>query len=143
MRPKRFVEAVKGLKFREVLNEEDFGRVQSLYVEAIDNSADRVLVGFQVRDPAVRIVWARVKVIPVGLLEEEEVVASALPPSEERYEAWDFRLDGLTFVEGPTGELSDLDEAKPDGLENSPAVLFSYPGRGSWEKLRQVFEQSL
>jgi len=141
MKPKRFIEAVKELNFPEVLDDADFGRVQALYVEAVDQSADRVLVGFRVRGPVVRIVWAVVEVIPVGLLAKKD--ASALPPSEEGWEAWDFRLDGLTFVQGPTAELDDLDDAKPDGLEKSPAALFSYPGRVSWEKLREASEQLL
>ena len=64
MKPKRFIEAVKELNFPEVLDDADFGRVQALYVEAVDQSADRVLVGFRVRGPVVRIVWAVVEVIP-------------------------------------------------------------------------------
>jgi len=99
MKPKRFIEAVKELNFPEVLDDADFGRVQALYVEAVDQSADRVLVGFRVRGPVVRIVWAVVEVIPVGLLAKKD--ASALPPSEEGWEAWDFRLDGLTSCRGP------------------------------------------
>ena len=51
------------------------------------------------------------------------------------------RLDGFWFSEGPTADLADLDEAKPPGLGDTPAVLSSYPGRVSWEKLRQTSER--
>jgi hypothetical protein len=54
------------LKFAEVLDDRDFRRVNDLYVEAIEHSVDRVLVGFRVRGPVVRIVWAVVEVIPLG-----------------------------------------------------------------------------
>src|SRR5829696_3000689 len=63
MRAKRFVEAVKQLKFAEVLLDGDFRRVNDLYAEAIEHSEDHVLVGFRVRGPMVRIVWAAIEVI--------------------------------------------------------------------------------
>jgi hypothetical protein len=62
-----------------------------------------------------------------------------LPPGT--YEG--FRFDGLTFSQGPGAEVADLDEAKPGGHEDSPAILFSYPGRVSWEKLLQTSERLL
>jgi hypothetical protein len=39
--------------------------------------------------------------------------------------------------------VDDLDEAKPPELKDSPAMLVSYPGRVSWEKLHRVSEQLL
>jgi hypothetical protein len=109
MKAKRFVEAVMQLKFAEVLDDEDFRRVNDLYVEAIEHSVDRVLVGFRVRGPVVRIVWAVIEVIPVGPLADEDL-APGLPPSEAGYEAWDARLDRFTFTQGPTAELAELEE---------------------------------
>jgi hypothetical protein len=141
MRPKRFVEAVMELKFAEVLDDEDFRRVQNLFVEGIEHSADRVLVGFRVRGPVVRIVWAVIEVIPVGLLAGKDL--APLPPSEAGWEGWDLRLEGFTFSQGPTAELADLNDAKPDGLEDAPAIVVSYPGRVSWEKLRQTADRLL
>jgi hypothetical protein len=137
MRPKRFIEAVKHLKFADLLDDEDLRRVQKLYVEAMEHSADRALVGFRVRGPVVRIVWAVIEVIPLGSLADKDL-APDLPPSEQGYEGWDLRLDGITFSQGPTAELTDLDEAKPNGLEDAPAVLVPYPGRVSWEELRPL-----
>lgn len=128
------------LKFAEVLDDQDFRRVHNLYAEAVEHSADHLLVGFRVRGPVVRIVWAVVEVIPLGTLADKDL-APNLPPSEDGYEGWDFRLDGFTFSQGPTAELTDLDDAKPSGLEDAPAVLVSYPGRVSWEKLRQTSDR--
>ena len=130
------------LKFGDLLDDGDVRRVNDLLVEGIDQSADHVLIGFRVKGPVVRIVWAKVEVIALGSLADKDL-APNLPPSEEGYEGWDFRLDGLTFVQGPTAELTDLDEAKPDGLEDAPAILVPYPGRVSWEKLRQTAERLL
>jgi hypothetical protein len=92
--------------------------------------------------PVVRIVWAVIEVIPLRLLTDKDL-APGLPPSEKGWEGWDLRLDRLTFAQGPTAELADLDDAKPSGLEDSPAVLVSYPGRVSWEKARQTSERLL
>jgi hypothetical protein len=126
------------LKFAEVLNDRDFRRVIDLYVEAIEHSADHVLVGFRVRGPVVRIVWAAIAVSgPVA----EKDLPPDIPPSEAGYSA--MRFDGLWFSEGPTAELTELDDAKPPDLKDSPAVLVSYPGRVSWEKLRQTSERLL
>jgi hypothetical protein len=122
----------------------DLRRVQKLYVEAMEHSADRALVGFRVRGPVVRIVWAVIEVIPLGSLADKDL-APDLPPSEQGYEGWDLRLDGITFSQGPTAELTDLDEAKPNGLEDAPAVLVPYPecrGRSSGSsspRLRPAF----
>jgi len=135
MKAKRFVEAVKQLKFAEVLDDRDFRRVNELYVEAMEHSADRVLVGFRVRGPVVRIVWAVIEVIPLGALADKDLPPN-LPPSEEGYEGWDLRLDSLRFAQGPTSELAELDDAKPPDLKDAPAILVSYPGRVSWEELR-------
>jgi hypothetical protein len=88
MKAKRFVEAVMELKFAEVLDDRDFRRVNDLYVEAIEHSVDRVLVGFRVRGPVVRIVWAVIEVISIGSVTDEDL-APNLPPSEAGYEAWD------------------------------------------------------
>jgi hypothetical protein len=142
MKAKRFVEALMELKFAEVLDDRDVRRVNDLFVEAIEHSADHVLVGFRVRGPVVRIVWAVIEVIPLGPLADKDL-APGLPPSEEGWEGWDVRLDGFTFAQGPTAELTDLDEAKPSGLEDAPAILVPYPGRVSWEKLRQTSERLL
>ena len=141
MRAKRFVEAMTELRWADVLNDQDVRRVQDLLVEAIERSADHVLVGFRVRGPVVRIAWAAVELIPLGSLTDNKDLAPGLPPGD--YEGWDVRLDGLWFSEGPTAELAELDEAKPDDLKDSPAILFSYPGRVSWEKLRQTSERLL
>jgi hypothetical protein len=140
MRPKRFVEAARELRWEKVLDDRDVHRVTCLFVEAVEQSADRVLVGFRVRGPVVQIVWAVIEVIRLGPLEGKDL-APGLPPDAESYEGWDFRLDGLTFAEGETAELADLDEAKPPQLKDSPAILVSYPGRVSWEKLQRVTEQ--
>jgi hypothetical protein len=138
MKPKRFVEAVKELKFAEVLDDRDYRRVIDLYVGAAEHSEDHVLVGFRVRGPVVRIVWVAIEVIgPVA----DKDLPPDLPPSEAGYMA--MRFDGLTSSEGPTAGLAELDEAKPSGLEDAPAVLFSYPGRVSWEKLLQTAERLL
>jgi hypothetical protein len=82
MRAKRFVEAVKQLKFAEVLLDGDFRRVNDLYAEAIEHSEDHVLVGFRVRGPVVRIVWAAIEVIgPVA----DKDLPPDIPPSEAGY----------------------------------------------------------
>jgi hypothetical protein len=138
MNAKRFVEAVKQLKFAEVLDDRDVHRVLDLYKEAEEHSADHVLVGFRVRGPVVRIVWAAIEVI--GPVANKEVPPD-IPPSEAGYLA--LRFDGLWFSEGPTAELADLDDAKPTNLEDAPAILVSYPGRVSWEELRQTSERFL
>jgi hypothetical protein len=148
MKAKRFVEAVMKLKWAEVLDDRDVRRVHALYAEAAEHSADHVLVGFRVRGPVARVVWAVIELIPFGPLTDEDL-APDLPPGD--YEGWDFRLDRLTFSQGPTAELAELDDAelaelddaKPDGLEDSPAILVTYPGRVSWEKLRQTAERLL
>ena len=140
MRPKRFVEAVRRLEWTEVLDDQDVRRVHLLCAKAAENSADRVLVGFRVRGPVVLIVWAVIEVIRLGPLEGKDL-APGLPPDAESYEGWDFRLGGLTFAEGQTAELADVDEAKPPQLKDSPAILVSYPGRVSWKKLQRVTEQ--
>jgi hypothetical protein len=142
MKAKRFVEAVMQLNFAEVLDDRDFRRLNDLYVEAAEHSAGRVLVGFRVRGPVVRIVWVVIEVIPLGPLADKDLPPN-LPPSKEGYEGWDGRFDGLTFSQGPTAELTDLDDAKPSGLEDAPAVLVSYPGQTSWEELLQTSERLL
>jgi hypothetical protein len=135
MKAKRFVEAVMQLKFAEVLDDGDFRRVNDLYAEAIE---DHVLVGFRVRGPVVRIVWAAIEVIgPVA----DKDLPPDIPPSEAGYLG--LRFDGLWFTEGPTAELAELDDAKPPDLKDASAVLVSYPGRVSWEKLRQTSERLL
>jgi hypothetical protein len=139
MKAKRFVEAVKQLKFAEVLDDGAFRRVNDLYAEAIEHSEDHVLVGFRVRGPVVRIVWVAVEVI--GRVANKDLPPD-IPPSEVGY--WQqLRFDGLWFSEGPTAELAELDDAKPPDLKDSRAVLVSYPGRVSWEKLRQASERLL
>ena len=67
MRAKRFVEAVKQLNFADVLDDGALRRVNALYVEAIEHSANHVLVGFRVRGPVVRIVWAVDRLLRYGL----------------------------------------------------------------------------
>ena len=138
MRAKRFVEAVKQLKFAEVLLDGDFRRVNDLYAEAIEHSEDHVLVGFRVRGPVVRIAWAAIEVI--GPVVDKDLPPD-IPPSEAGY--LELRFDGLWFTEGPTAELAELDDAKPPDLKDAPVVLVSYPGRVSWEKLRQTSERLL
>jgi hypothetical protein len=138
MRAKRFVEAVKQLKFADVLLDGDFRRVNDLYAEAIEHSEDHVLVGFRVLGPVVRIVWAAIEVI--GPAADKDLPPD-IPPSEAGY--LELRFDGLWFTEGPTAELAELDDAKPTDLKDAPAVLVSYPGRVSWEKLRQTSERLL
>jgi hypothetical protein len=140
MEAKRFVEAVKRLNWVEVLDDEDLRRVHSLYAEAAERSAGHVLVGFRVPGPVVRIVWVVVELIPLGLLTGEDL-APDLPPGD--WEGYDFRLDRLTFAQGPTAELAELDDAKPDGLEGSQAILLAYPGPVSWDELRQTAERLL
>ena len=138
MRARRFVEAVKHLKFGEVLDDRDVHRVHDLYAEAIEHSEDHVLVGFRLRGPVVRIVWAAIEVIgPVA----DKDLPPGIPPSEAGY--LELRFDGFWFSEGPTAELADLDEAKPPDLKDASAVLVSYPGRVSWEKLRETSERLL
>jgi hypothetical protein len=141
MRPKRFVKALRHLKFDEVLEDQDVERVTGLFREAINHSADHVLVGFRVRGPVFRVVWAVVEVIPLGTLTDKEDLNPGLPPSEAGYEAWDFYLDGFTFSEGPGAELVDLDDAKPPKFKDSPTILLSYPGRVSWDKLQETTER--
>jgi len=126
------------LNLAEVLDDRELGRVHDLYVEAVEHSADHVLVGLRVRGPVVRIVWAVIELIPLGPLADNDL-APGLPSGN--YVGWDFRLDGLTFSQGPTAELTNLNDAKPSGLEDAPAILVSYPGRVSWEKLRQTSER--
>ena len=140
MRAKRFVETVKQLKFAEVLDDGDLRRVLDLYAEANEHSADHVLVGFRVRGSVVRILWAVIEVIPFDPATAKDL-APDLPPSEDGY--FCLRFDGLTFSQGPTAELAELNDAKPSGLEDAPAVLLSYPGRVSWEKLRRTAERLL
>lgn len=130
------------LKLADVLDDRDLHRVYDLVAEAEEHSADRVLVGFRVRGPVVRIAWAVIEVIPLGPLADKDLPPN-LPPAEEGYEGWDLQLDRLTFSQGPTAELADLDDAKPPDLRDSPAMLVSYPGRVSWEKLRQTSERLL
>jgi hypothetical protein len=141
MRAKRFVEGVMQMELREVLDDGDFGRVLDLSFEAIENSTDHVLVGFRVRGPVLRIVWAVIEVIPLDPLTDEDLPPSLLPG--EGWKGRDLRLDGLWFSEGLTADLDELDEAKPPELKDAPAILVSYPGRVSWEKLRQTFERPL
>ena len=140
MKAKRFVEAVGHLRFAEVLDDADFQRVKDLFVEAVEQSADHALVGFRVRGHVVLIFWAVLEVIPPGPVTDKDAadLAPDLLASSGEGELSSLRLDGFWFSEGPTAELADLDEAKPPGLEDAPAVLFSYPGRVSWEKLRQT-----
>jgi hypothetical protein len=141
MRPKRFVEALMDLKFSDVLDDRDVQRVLGLLTEATEHSEDHVLVGFRVRGSVFRVVWAVIEVIPRGTLTDNKDLSPGLPPSEAGYEGWDFQLDRLTFSEGPTAELADLDDAKPPDFKDSPAILVSYPGRVSWDKLRQTTER--
>jgi hypothetical protein len=138
MRAKRFVEAVKQLQLPKVLDDGDYRRVVDLYKEAIEHSADHVLVGFRVPGHVVQIVWVAIEVL--GDATDKDLPPD-IPPSEAGY--MQLRFDGLWFSEGPTAELADLDDAKPDDLMESPAILFSYPGRVSWKKLRQTSERSL
>jgi hypothetical protein len=86
MRPKRFVKAVMGLKWAEVLDDGDVRRVQELYREAIEHSADHALVGFRVPGPVVQIVWAVVEVIPLGQVTGEDL-APDLRQTEHDWEA--------------------------------------------------------
>jgi hypothetical protein len=88
------------LRWWEVLDDRDLDRVQNMYVEAVERSADHLLVGFRVRGPVVRIVWAVSERLGPG-------VDKDLPP-----DLASFRFDGLWFSEGPTADL-ELDEAKP------------------------------
>jgi hypothetical protein len=136
MRPKRFIEAVKHLKFADLLDDErppsrpealrggdgTLGRPCARRLPSTWScGSDRL--GRHRGDSA----W-----LPGG--QGSRSRSSAI--RAEGYEGWDLRLDGITFSQGPTAELTDLDEAKPNGLEDAPAVLVPYPGRVSWEELR-------
>ena len=136
MRPKRFVEAVRGLRFAEVLDDGDLPRFEDLLLEAGRTLGKPILVGFRVRGPVVRIFW--VIITAAGPATDDDL--AGLPPSEAGYVAFELRY---CMSEGPTAQLDDLDEAKPPELKDSPAMLVSYPGRVSWEKLNRVSEQLL
>ena len=139
MREKRFVEAVQQLKFAEILkDEEDFSRVNDLLGEAFNGQADRVLLGFRVRGPVIRILWAVIEVIKVGPLTEEDRPAG-LPPDGD-FEAVDLHFDRFVMTQGTAAELDELKDAKPDGLKESPAALVAAPGRISWKKLLRLFD---
>jgi len=140
MRPELFIEAVKRLDLAEVLDRQDDDRVRSPSAQAVKDSDRFILVGFRVRAPMVRIVWAIIEVVPVGQLTRDEL-PPGLPPTDSGWEAWDLKLDGVSLVQGPTGEPYDINDAKPPGRRDQPAVIVPYPGRVSWEKLRQTAER--
>ena len=141
MEAERFIEAVSEMRLAEVLDDRDLRCVHALLAKAIDGSADRVLVGFRVRDPVKWIVWAEIEMIQVGQVTGEDL-APGLPPSEEGYEAWDFRCDGFWLMEPAKGRrwLNSI-KAKPPELEDLPAVIVSYSGRLSWQELDQALRQ--
>ena len=134
--PMDFVQALKSGRWGDVTTSRDFNRIMETFMDAVECGADGAHIGFALPGRPTRVVWADVELISAGVVPSEE-----LPPGIPRgTKAFDSRLTGLSFLERPGAEPSEL---RPSRFTDRPWFLTDYPGRVSWAELRESAERVL
>jgi hypothetical protein len=106
------------------------------FEDAFERGADGAIIGFTFPGRPTRVVWADVEVIWAGAIPPEEL-PEGIPRGSKGY---DVRLGGLSFLEHPDAEPSEL---RPPRFADRPWLLTDYPDSVSWEELREAAEQAL
>jgi hypothetical protein len=138
VKPEAFVQALRDGRWGDVTTARDHDRIVETFMDALDQGADGILIGFALKGRPTRVVWADVEVIPAGIVPPEELPPDV--PSGTR--AFDLRLAGLSFIENPDPDV-EPSQLRPSRFADRPWFLTDYPGRGSWTQLREAADQVL
>ena len=134
--PMDFVQALKFCRFWDVTSRRDSNRIMETFEDAFERGADGAIIGFTFPGRPTRVVWADVEVIWAGTIPPEDL-PDDIPRGSKGY---DVRLGGLSFLEHPDAEPSEL---RPPRFADRPWLLTDYPDSVSWEELREAAEQAL
>jgi len=118
VKPEAFVQVLRDGRWRDVTTARDHDRIVETIMDALDQGADGILIGFALHGRPTRVVWADVEVIPAGIIPPQELPLDVPPGSR----AFDLRLAGLSFIENPDPDV-EPSQLRPSRFADRPWSL--------------------